>query len=143
MKYKLLYITSILTLLSAIGLIVLVTFWSVYPYKTLVINKEPIEVLTKEIGKGLPLVYRIDFCKYTKLNATVQKAYENSITFPASMVVGGNATGCKVMDVSQVVPYELPSGTYKLKIIFIYKVNPIRDVSVTTYTEPFHITERK
>lgn len=142
MKDKILFIASMLTISATTFLIVLLTVWAVYPYKLLVINKEPIEILTKEVGENKPLTYRISYCKYTKLAATVQKSYENSIVFPATTQIGSNDTGCRTVDVSQAIPYELPTGTYRLKIAFTYKPNPIREITIISFTEPFRVTER-
>lgn len=136
------FIISILTILSAVIMIGVITFWTIYPYKPMVINKEPIEVLTKEVGRGKPLIYRIDYCKNLDVPATIQKSYENDIIFPASTTHPVNNVGCRVVNISQVIPYELPSGKYRLKIVFIYKVNPIREIAVTTYTDYFNVTER-
>ena len=118
------------------------TFWSVYPYKPMVVNKEPLEVLTPEVGRNQPLTYVIDYCKFTDAQATIQKAYENDIVFPSSITHPKNDNGCRVSNISQVIPYELPSGRYRLKIVFTYRVNPIREVSITAYTEYFNVTER-
>jgi hypothetical protein len=104
-----------------------VTFWLTYPYKPMEVNS--IKVLTPEVGKGKPLTYQIDYCKYMDIQPNIQKAYENDIIFPASITSPKNELGCRVSKISQVVPYELPSARYKLKIVFVYKVNPIREIS--------------
>jgi hypothetical protein len=106
----------------------------------MVINS--IKLLTPEVGQGTPLIYELDFCKNMDLQASVQKSYENDIIFPATTQLASNPTGCRVNKVSQPIPYELPSGKYKLKIVFTYKVNPIRDIVVTQYTDYFYVTER-
>lgn len=142
MKNKLLYIVSILSILSGVIIIGITTFWLVYPYKPMTVNKEPIEVMTGEVGRGKPLIYRIDYCKNVDVPATIQKSYENDIIFPASTTHPVNNVGCRVVNISQVIPYELPSGRYKLKIVFTYRVNPIREVSITAYTEYFNVIER-
>jgi len=133
---------SILAGVLAIFMVVIVTFWVIYPYKPIVVNKEPIEILTKEVGRGKPLTYRIDYCKNTNAASIIQKAYENDIIFPASTTQPLNSKGCRTVNVSQVVPYELPSGRYRMKIVFTYRVNPIRDVSVIAHTDYFNVTER-
>jgi hypothetical protein len=139
-RQRLGYIFSWSVLFSAFITICTVTYWASYPYKPIVINK--IEVLTPQVGKGKPLIYRLDYCKNTDLESQVQKSYENDIIFPASIQIATNPRGCKVNKVSQIIPYELSSGRYKLKISFIYQVNPIRKVTVITYTDYFEITER-
>lgn len=137
-----LYLLSIFSILSAIVLIGVLTFWAVYPYRTMVVNNDPIQVLTPRVGKGKPLIYRLNYCKYTDKQANIQKSYVNDITFPASLTIASNLKGCREANVSQIIPYELPSGEYRLKIVFIYQVNPIRTISVVAYTEKFLLIER-
>lgn len=142
MKHKIANIVSWLAIISAVFLVVVYTYWATFPYKPIVINKEPITVLTRVVGKNKPLIYELDYCKYMDLPAEVQKSYENDIIFPASIQTATNLKGCKVNTVSQIVPYELPTGRYKLKIAFLYKVNPIRTVTVVAYTDYFQVVER-
>ncbi len=134
---------SIIAASISILMVIAVTVWTIYPYKPIIINKEPIEILTSEVGRGKPLTYRIDYCKNTDAPSIIQKAYENDIIFPASTTQPLNSKGCRVVNVSQVIPYELPSGRYRLKIVFTYRVNPIRSVSVVAYTDYFNVTERE
>lgn len=37
------------------------------------------------------------------------------------------------------IPNYVPPGTYRLRIITTYRANPIRNIDMTTYTEPFTI----
>jgi hypothetical protein len=141
-KAKIFNIITYLTFFSAFIMIATITFWLTYPYKTLEVNKEPIKIVTPVVGKSTPLIYEIDYCKFTDKVCEVQKSYVNDITFPASITQASNFEGCRVARIAQVVPYELPSGTYRLKIAFTYYVNPIREITVIAHTEPFKVIER-
>lgn len=134
---KILYFTSILTLLIAVGLVVLLSFWSSYPYKTLQINKEPLQVITKEVKNEETLIYVLDYCKYMEGKVSINRKFIDGVVYSMPIVEANNATGCKVMTVGIEIPKNLPKGTYFLEISYTYKVNPIRDITATTKTESF------
>ena len=48
-----------------------------------------------------------------------------------------NAPGCRVQNFAVEVPHSLPNGDYFMTIEFVYKVNPLREVSIITNTEQF------
>ena len=138
-KGKLLNCLSFATLFSAFVFIVILTYWSAYPYKPLVINKQPFHVISKEVKAGGILNYEIDYCKNTTLVSHISRSFVNGLLFTMPVVEGANKLGCGVNNILMKVPEELPAGEYTLEINYKYQVNPIREISVKIKSEPFRV----
>lgn len=50
-------------------------------------------------------------------------------------------TGCHKVNIQVHVPPELPPGKYYLVILYQYKVNPVRTITVKRVTETFKVIE--
>jgi hypothetical protein len=128
---------SFMTLGIAFVFLLTCIFWLVWPYKPAVINRAI--VLDSQVQAGGFLEYQIDYCKYMDLTAEANRAFINGVIFTVPAVITNNPTGCHVNTHQISVPSELPSGTYSLKTVWTYQVNPIRKVTVTYTTAPFKI----
>lgn len=130
---------SWLTLLLAFGLILLIGYWEVYPYK--VIDFEtPFNILTPEVKQGGYLQYEVKFCKYTSLNPYVVKYFVDAIIYAVPNIPATyKQIGCGTRTVQMYVPKALPVGQYKVQGIYTYKVNPLREIKVYTETELFTV----
>lgn len=140
-KYKLANCLSLLTLIVAFMFMVVGIFWSLYPYKPLVINERPVKVLTKEVKRNELLKYELDYCKRTDKRVTIKRKYQDGILFAIPDVETSNTPGCRIQTIAIEVPHSLPTGEYILVMEFVYKVNPIREVVVRTHTEKFTVIE--
>lgn len=129
------------SIFSGTLLILLVTFWLIYPYNPLEF-KSPIKILTKHVKAGDHLQYTIDYCKNIDIPATLTKEFVDGVVFATSPVITNNPQGCSNTVGVTVVP-NIPSGKYKIRFTYVYKVNPLREISVTTESDDLFIIEEK
>jgi hypothetical protein len=141
MKHKFMYLIGIVTLLGALATIITLLVWSLYDYKPLKINKEPMYVLTEEVKSGDILIYQLDYCKFNEKDVLISRSFVDGIIFTTPTIKASNQTGCRIINISVSVPETLPNGRYYLKVDYTYKVNPIREVTVTSYTEKFTVVD--
>lgn len=138
-KERFLNTFSYISLLGSFAFLAVIGFWVLYPYKPLVINKEPMEVLTPKVKAGDNLVYKVEYCKYMSLNTSISKSLVDGIIFQLGSTIGNMSIGCGTNTIYVNMPKELPVGEYKLKEIWEYQVNPLRKISVTAQTEKFEV----
>lgn len=138
-KSKAINILSFLTIGVAFLYILLFLYWSLYNYKPMVINKRPLNVLTKEVRQGGTLQFELDYCKYTDLPVTIRRRFVDGIIYAMPDVSANNKEGCRVQRIAVDIPENLPDGEYIFSLSYVYKVNPIRSVEVTTHTEKFEV----
>jgi hypothetical protein len=134
---KLLNYISYLTLVTAFICVGVLGFWSLYPYKPNDIKS--LKILDTVVTAGGTLSYEVSYCKETTLHATVTRSFVNGVIFTTNTVSGDVPMGCHTNKVYIVVPQELPSGTYSLRILWVYKVNPIREVALVLDSNKFQI----
>jgi hypothetical protein len=139
---KVFQIVAWITIILAIGLMFLVGFWLTYPYKPIVFNNLPLEIDTKVVKQGQPLVYVADYCKYDNIIPTTSITFVDQIVYmvPFGLAVA-KPIGCAVTRFQIEIPFTLPPSEYVLKISYKYKVNPIRDATVSVESEPFQVTK--
>ena len=136
---KALQIISWITIALALGVILVITYWLIYPYEPITFS-QPHRILTPEINQGEHLVYEVDYCKNTTVTPIVTRTFVDGIIYSVPEIVATNKEiGCRVQVVQMYVPKALPSGDYHIEINYKYKVNPIRDITVTTVTDNFTI----
>ena len=143
-KNKVINCMSMATIASAFILIVMFFYWSLYPYNPVEINERPARVKNRVISKSAkePLIYTMDVCKHTELSPDVIRRFSDGIDFQLQEIKAfKKEKGCRVYNVALDIPETLPSGEYILVIEFTYHVNPIRDVTVTTHTQKFIVTD--
>jgi hypothetical protein len=134
---KVLNMISVVTLIVAFFMIGTVFFWMLYPYKPAEIKS--VKLLSDSTIAGDVISYELDYCKYMDLPATVIRAFINGIVFTTPSLVTNNPVGCHTNRVSLSIPQELAGGAYRFKTVWIYRVNPLREVSVSFTTEPFYV----
>lgn len=124
----------------SLGLIILISYWLLYPYNPIVFNNLPYKVDSKMVRAGGLLSYNVDYCKYNNLIPQFTKSFVNGIIYivpPEGAVV--KPSGCHVVKIVITIPETLPPDTYILKISYRYQVNPIRTVDVMAQSEPFKV----
>jgi hypothetical protein len=140
---KLFQIVAWLTILGALGLMGLLAYWLLFPYKLVTFDREtyPIMNENKTVKQGGLLTYHADYCKYTTLAPKIYRTYEDGLVFVVPEVATSRESGCHEIDVNIIVPRSLPVGVYKLQTIYVYKVNPVREVSLTVNTDKFTVVK--
>jgi hypothetical protein len=136
---KLLIYFNYFVLVLAFSSILVVSFWLLYPYKTSTPNVQPYKIVTQEVKVGDTLLYQSDWCRFTDVPAEVDRMFVDSLVFSMPTVISQYKIGCYNMNIAVVVPSTLPEGKYKLKMIYRYKVNPIRTIIKIAETETFNI----
>ena len=143
-KAKIINCISFGTIAVAFVMLIVAGYWLLYPYHPLTINKRPVEIVNKNVSKSKDkiIIYRIDYCKNTKVSPTLKKKYEDGLIYTVPDVeLTHNALGCRTENIAQEVPHGLPEGEYILLLEYHYQMNTLRDVVVRTHTEKFYITE--
>ena len=124
----------------ALGILLVIGYWSFYPYKPLTINTPEASVENKKLKVGEFLHYKIDYCKNYDISARLDRAFIDGVIYSMPSTNANNPIGCAINNIYMEVP-NLPTGTYKLKIEYRYEVNPIRTVYYQVYTEDFQIVK--
>lgn len=129
------------SLIFSFIILVIFLFWWIYPYKTIEVSKQPYPVITPVVKQGEMMMYKIDYCKYTTAVATVSKTFVDGIVYAIPENSLNLPVGCDSRITSIVVPKSLPVGTYYLRILGTYKVNPIRTITNEYTTDKFEVTK--
>lgn len=137
---------KVLTAMSytALGVVassmIMVGFWLWYPYKTIEVS-QPYIVKDKVVKKDTFTSYSFHYCKYTNIQPIVQKAFVDGIVFDAEYASAVTRDGCRDTTVPLHIPETLPTGQYRLRIITQYKMNPLRTITYTRFTDTFKVIE--
>ena len=135
---KNIFVNLFLLLLSS--LIIVLLYWSFYPYKPMEIISPP-KNLTPRIKAGEIFIYEANYCKYTDKSAYYRKQIINSFVVNLPESVSNIPEGCKKVNVSIPIPEYLPADKYKIRTMAVYEMNPIRKIVITYDTDEFEIVE--
>lgn len=135
---------SMLIVFILIGMILIITYWSIRPYNVIEFNTETFPIINdnKTIEKGSRLIYEVDACKRMDIIPDLSKFFVNGLIYEVSNSISVIDVGCSKTLVDTYVPVAIPTGSYRLKLITRYQVNPIRHIQYINYTEPFKVVER-
>ena len=131
-------IASYLTIIIAFGFMCVVSFWMLYPYEPIVINSITIDQ-TKPIRAGEDFVYTIDYIKNTDKSCLIALQLTNGFSRIYTPFISNQPPGHKIVKISKEIPSRIDSGEYRLKWSGTYQMNPIRTITITTWSEPFYI----
>jgi hypothetical protein len=134
---KIFFIGSMITLLLAFIMVITATVWLTYPYKPA--EFKSVTILSPQVKQGGELHYIVNYCKYTQIPAQVVRAFINDIVYTTDSITTNNPIGCRSSQSVIVVPQELSKGVYYLRQTWIYKVNPVREVIITTNSDSFEV----
>jgi len=138
-KNKIINCISFFTIFAAFGLLVTFFYWLLFPYKPLVVNKNP-SVYPSEVRAGDILFLELDYCKNMDLPVTIRRRFIDGLVYSLpEITTAENKTGCRVQKILLDAPEKLPEGEYRLDTDFVYKVNPIREVTVHAESEKFTV----
>lgn len=130
---------SITTIISAGVLLLLILYWLLYPYKTIEFKQPLAQVETKEVARGDYLVYILDYCKYTDVEAEINRSFVDGLIYLTPDGIADQPKGCGTARIQIYIPKSMPVGEYKIKQTRHYQLNPIRNESVIYYTEKFKV----
>lgn len=124
-----------------IGILLLLAFWWVYPYKLMEFKNAPFPIINTIVNSGGRMVYEVDYCKYTNQSPRVTKYFIDGVVYEVNTVDGIFEKGCHKVKRDIYIPRALPVGSYSVKIVAIFTPNPIREVQYTTNTLNFTIVK--
>ena len=138
-EQKLWNFMSTLIVALLILIVLVVTFWMVYPYKVAEFKNIPFPIVNEnsEVKRGDRIRYEIDYCKYTEDTPMLTKYFVDGVVFGTPKSPSVVPIGCGKIISDAYVPKALPAGEYSLEIIAEYKVNPIRTIQFINYTQQF------
>lgn len=128
-------IIMVLIIVMVIGTQSVMLCWSFYPYKPLVVTD--LEIISPIIP-GQPFEYRITGEKLMDMPAVVSRQFINHIVITLPPLISNVEVGTKSVVSSFILP-QLPTGTYYYKMSWSYMMNPLRTITITKKTGPFHI----
>lgn len=139
---KIFQIIAWCTIIFALGLLILMGFWSFYPYKPIEYKSSTYKVLTKQVKPGGTLVYVVDYCKYSNQVPVITKKYVDGIIYDTPPGRGVVIQGCHQSEVYTLIPETLLPGDYYMQVNIDYQVNPIRHMIYNNVTEKFTVTNK-
>ena len=131
------YIIAKVTLYLSFFTILLLGYWLIYPYKPL--NLTNVKLDRTEVNRGEHLLVSADYCKNTSKPADLYISFIDGVIYNTPPQVIDLENGCHKATLSIYIPKALPVGSFMLKGVFKYKVNPIREIEVNHLSEKFTI----
>lgn len=132
------YYVGILTILSSFAIIGVIVYWLTWPYEVIKLRSiaKPDKIT---YTKNDTIYYQVDYCKTMSIPATVTIQFLDGVLYTMPSFQTNNPAGCQDSKGTIPVP-NIPSGEYRLKVTYVYEVNPIRTWTYTYETTPFQIT---
>jgi hypothetical protein len=137
------------SLFGSILITILFVVWLDLPYNP-VEFKGKIQVIPLTDGQNVDTVMpkvksgewvnlQIKYCKYMPISARVITTYQDSVVYSTPETVVNNPVGCYTSVVLTQIPIGLPPEVFTITKTFIYKPNPLREVSVSVDSEEFQL----
>lgn len=139
MNLKIINYISYVTIAVALLFTIVVFFWLLFPYKTIEFNTDVAKVQNKQVERGDYLYYEIDYCKYTDKEAKLTRSFIDGVKYDIPDGYSDVEKGCAVRVIQIYIPRGIGTGTYMIKQVRHYEVNPIRTIDVVHFTEQFEV----
>lgn len=144
---KIIHKTNLWSPMIGLSIVIAFVIMTLYPYKTLEVNVQPMPVIRETYMVGEKVEYRVDYCRYTEGSAEVSRfivKHDQSITTGEKRLLGtltsNFPTGCDLVVAStQPIPENTADGRYFIEVVVKYKINPFRTITNTFVTEDFEI----
>jgi hypothetical protein len=129
-------------LVIGLGYFLLVGYWMFYPYRVLDLER-PIEIvnLDKKVKAGDYLCYRLKYTKHMDVQGILTRKLVNDyvIDLRPSRVSRGEGVDADYVFIK--IPNFAPAGKYHLVWSTVYKVNPMREITVCAKSEEFEVVK--
>ena len=136
---KILNIIGYITVLTALALVSVLLFWLLYPYEPVIINREPLEVVTKQVKAGDYLYYKVDRCRNNDSVVIIATYLVDHIQIPYPTTSVRGTIGCEIKEYNILIPANAVPGAYTLHFTYEFQVNPIRRIINDVQSEPFEV----
>jgi hypothetical protein len=136
---KIISIVQWVGIATAWGLVLLCGFWLLYPYKIAEFKNVPFPIMNENstVTRGERVRYEIEYCKYTNESPSLTKYFIDGVIYETPKSPSSVPSGCGKIISDAYVPKAIPTGVYSIKSIAEYKVNPLRTIKITNYTQQF------
>ena len=150
--HRALYSTAWTSIIGTLALLLLLVFWNIYPYKVAEVTNAPLPVINKDaqVEAGGLLLLRLKAVKHSPVRWEICRQLVNALLDPqhfhsTNIVVhhGFSALPAGTYDtlIHVPIPGWVPPGTYRLLSVYIAKVNPVREIVIEVYSQPFEVVE--
>ena len=116
-----------------------VSYWMLYPYNVIDVDHITIQNKDKVVKQGGVLIYEIQYTKYLDIVGTVHRKLVNTYTITYSDAVGMSPVGSATTNTHLPVPAYATPGKYHLLWRVTHKVNPMREIVETVFSDEFEI----
>jgi len=142
-RSKILYLSSMATVLLAIVMVLYVLFYSFFPFRTVEYTQMPFPVLNenKVVRAGEELRYQVGYCRYTDLPTRSARSLQNDFIYTLPSVEVKSPVGCNTSITIVLIPKETFPGKYKLVSTLTWEINAFRTIIKQVETEEFTIIE--
>ncbi len=115
-------------------------FWYLFPYNPLEID-EPVKIMTPVVKAGDAIIAEFTFDKNTEITPEISITLVDGVVYTIPSYSPENVVGHTDDKLVRVmtIPVSMPCGIYHLHWTAVYKMNPIRDVTVKYSSETFKI----
>jgi len=132
---------SILALILTSVLIVLLTFWSFYPYDPIKYSSD-YQMNKTSYVQGEQAFYTVDYCKFTDISPELKREFVDGIVLTAENITPLLEKGCRAQSIPILIPDTLPEGHYQLRITLFYEMNPIKTIKIVHNSNWFDVKEK-
>lgn len=140
-KRSLAYYYSLFTIGLVLLFLLLIAYWSFYPYQIITFGKDNGKILTPVVKAGGYVQMQQDYCKYQNLISIIDRQFVDSIVYQVPNTRARRLLGCHKFIEYIYVPPNLPPATYHITTGISFQVNPIRTVTTFVTTGKFQIIE--
>ncbi len=130
---------SFAILIGAFIFLLVFGYWAFYPYKVLEFKDPKFPIVSKTVKSGESINFVTNYCKLLDFSSTTTRAFVDSVIYYTLPITSNIKLGCNSTVVNVPVPLALSPGKYYIQNVYEYKVNPIRTIVTTHFTEEFEV----
>ena len=128
------------TVIAVSALLLIVSFWLLWPYKTM--DVAGVKIVDTTVKQGGVLSFYVTYTRYTDVDTTVYRDFVDGLVFTTLPEGRKSEAGTFTRLVEVEIPSTLPPGRYSLKTNVTFHVNPIRAIPMSFSTGMFTVLPR-
>lgn len=134
---------AIASLILCASAVLYVAHCLVAPYS--VMDIKSLRVLNPEVEAGELIEYELAYCKdpsFGSLRAQIHLSLKDGIIHNLPSESGVLPSGCRTVILALEAP-AVPEGIYRLEMMLVYRVNPVRHIEVHAVSGVFKISSKR
>lgn len=135
------FIASSLVIIFAMGLGIYLLYLKFWPVTVIEIKNAPVPVDKTEVRPGETIALTVHYCKHLPLPGDVRTQFVNDILILLAETSGNTPVGCAEVKIPILIPTIAPEGEYHILRSITYRINVIREETVTYISQPFRISK--